>query len=242
MLQRDVVDQLHDEHGLADARTPEEAGLAAFRVRLKQVDDLDPGLEHLDFGRLLLERRGLAVDRQPVVGLDRTALVHRVADDVDHPAERMATDRNRDRLAEVDSGHPTYHAVRRLHGDAPRTALTEVLRDFGDDVDRYFPLVVVIEDPHRVVDGRQVSFRELHVDHRTDDLDHATFYLLVHSRSTPYSSSAWAPETISMSSLVMAAWRVRLYTSVRCLIMSWAFFVAASIAVIRAACSAAAES
>ena len=45
---RDVVDQLHDEDGLADAGAAEEAGLAALRVRLEEVDDLDPRLEHLD--------------------------------------------------------------------------------------------------------------------------------------------------------------------------------------------------
>jgi hypothetical protein len=49
VLQRDVVDQLHDEHGLADARPAEEARLAPFHVRLEKVDDLDAGLEHLDF-------------------------------------------------------------------------------------------------------------------------------------------------------------------------------------------------
>jgi hypothetical protein len=36
----DVVDQLHDEHSLADAGAAEEADLAALLVRRKQVDDL----------------------------------------------------------------------------------------------------------------------------------------------------------------------------------------------------------
>src|SRR6185503_18890587 len=40
---RDVVDQLLDQHGLADARAAEQADLAALRVRAKQVDDLDAG-------------------------------------------------------------------------------------------------------------------------------------------------------------------------------------------------------
>src|ERR1039458_2552699 len=38
---RDVVDELHDEHGLSDARAAEEAGLAAARVGFEEVDDLD---------------------------------------------------------------------------------------------------------------------------------------------------------------------------------------------------------
>ena len=59
VLLGDVVDQLQDEHGLADAGAAEQAGLAALGVRLEQVDDLDAGLEHLDLGRLLVERRRL---------------------------------------------------------------------------------------------------------------------------------------------------------------------------------------
>ncbi len=40
----DIVDQLHDEHGLAHAGASEEADLAAFAVRLEQVYDLDTGI------------------------------------------------------------------------------------------------------------------------------------------------------------------------------------------------------
>jgi hypothetical protein len=37
----DVVDELHDDDGLADAGAAEQADLAALQVRLEQVDDLD---------------------------------------------------------------------------------------------------------------------------------------------------------------------------------------------------------
>ena len=63
----DVVDQLHDQNGLADAGAAEQAGLAALGVRLEEVDDLDAGLEHLDVRRLLVEPRRLAMDRQVVL-------------------------------------------------------------------------------------------------------------------------------------------------------------------------------
>jgi hypothetical protein len=39
----DVVDQLHDDHGLADPGTAEQPDLAAFGVRRQEVDHLDPG-------------------------------------------------------------------------------------------------------------------------------------------------------------------------------------------------------
>src|ERR1700756_3924631 len=37
----DVVDQLLDQHGLADAGAAEQADLAALRIRGKKIDDLD---------------------------------------------------------------------------------------------------------------------------------------------------------------------------------------------------------
>ena len=49
----DVVDQLLDEHRLADARAAEQADLAALGVGREQVDDLDAGDEDLGFRRLI---------------------------------------------------------------------------------------------------------------------------------------------------------------------------------------------
>ena len=58
----DVVDQLLDEHGLADAGAAEQADLAALGVRREQVDDLDAGDENFGFGRLIGIERRSAVD------------------------------------------------------------------------------------------------------------------------------------------------------------------------------------
>ena len=67
---RDALDHLLDEDGLADARTAEEADLAALHVRGEQVDDLDAGLEQLRLRLELVEGRGLAVDRPALGDLD----------------------------------------------------------------------------------------------------------------------------------------------------------------------------
>ena len=74
---RDVVDQLHDDDGLADAGAAERADLAALEERADQIDDLDAGREHLRRGRLLDERRGRTVNRVVLLGPHRAALVHR---------------------------------------------------------------------------------------------------------------------------------------------------------------------
>ena len=63
VLPGDVVDQLLDEHRLADAGAAEEADLAAADEGRDQVDDLDARLEDLHLRREVLERRRVAVDR-----------------------------------------------------------------------------------------------------------------------------------------------------------------------------------
>ena len=58
----DVVDQLHDDHGLADAGAAEQADLAALGIGREQVDDLDAGDEDRGLGRLVGIGRRLLMD------------------------------------------------------------------------------------------------------------------------------------------------------------------------------------
>ena len=62
--------------------------------------------------------------------------VHRLAEDVQHAAERLRSDRHRNRLAEVNDRHAALHAVGRLHRDRADAVLAQVLLDLDDDVDR----------------------------------------------------------------------------------------------------------
>ena len=121
VLQGDVVDQLHDEDGLADAGAAEQAGLAALGVGLQQVDDLDAGLEHLD--RRSTARRTTGASRW--IG-QRSLVSHGpssstgLADDVEDAAERLAADRHRDRLARCRS--PSCRAPCRRWAASRRSA------------------------------------------------------------------------------------------------------------------------
>ena len=214
MLFGHVVDQLHNQNGLTDAGATEQACLAALGVRLEEVDDLDTGLEHLDIGGLLVEPRRLAVNRQAMLGVDRSFIVDRLAEDVQDPAERLAPDRHHDRTTCVDRFHPPHHAVGRLHGDAANLVLTDVIGDLRDDVDRNLAQLAVVDDADGVVDRREVAFLEFDVERRSDNLNHLADalrlgFVVCHVFSVVY-CAADAPETISMISLVMAAWRMRL--------------------------------
>ena len=70
----DIVDQFHDQHGLADARAAEQADLAALGVRREQVDDLDAGFENLRFRRLFGIGRSRLVNGAAGVVADRARL------------------------------------------------------------------------------------------------------------------------------------------------------------------------
>ena len=99
VLRRNIVDKLLDQHGLADTGTAEETDLAALRVRFQKVDNLDTCLQHLDHRALILERRSLAVNapelRSLIVIQGRTA-VERLSERVEHTAEHVLADRNKD--------------------------------------------------------------------------------------------------------------------------------------------------
>ena len=204
---RNVVDQLHDQHGLADAGAAEQADLSAFRIRGKKIHDLDAGDEDLRLGRLLGVERRVLVDRARLFVRHRAGLVDRFADHVDDAAKAALADRHRDRQASIGdvlSAHETFGGV---HGDGAHGRFAEMLGDFEHE-----PLALVLR-LQRVQDRRQVAV-ELHVDDGADDLgDFSDGVGLGGGHSLPLVKSrhsASAPEMISISSLVIIAWRVRL--------------------------------
>ena len=98
----DVVDQLHDDDGLADACATERADFAALQERADQIDDLDAGGEHLRARWIDRPSGGAgAMNGITFVGLDRALLVHRLAGDIEHAAHDAFADRHGDRRAGI---------------------------------------------------------------------------------------------------------------------------------------------
>ena len=158
----DVVDEFHDEHGLADTGTAEQANLATLGVRGEHVNDLDASDEHLGFDLHVDERRGVGVDGGDLVAGDGATLVDRLADDVHDAAEGAVADRDLDRVAGVNDLLATDEAFGTVHGDGADCVLAKVLRDFEDEADG------VVLDLEGVEDRRQ-GVVELDVDDGTDD-------------------------------------------------------------------------
>ena len=164
----DVVDQLHDDDGLADAGAAERANLAALQEGADQIDDLDPGGQHFRRRRLIRERRSGAMNRVVLLGLDGSPFVDRVAGHVEHSAHHPVADRHRDRPAAVGDAVATLEPFGSGHRDRAHPAVAEVLLHFQRQRHRLvLNRVVALQ---RVVNRRQ-RVGKLDVDHRTDHLN-----------------------------------------------------------------------
>ncbi len=179
----DVVDQLMNQHGLADAGAAEQADLAALCVRAQQIDNLDAGHENFRDWLLIDEGwRGLvngALRRR----FDRARFIHRLADDVQDAAERLFADRHRDWRAGVDHILAAHQTVGCVHGDRAHGGFPQVRRHFQNQA------IAAVRGFKRIVDIGQITV-ELDVDDGADYLRHAALDLLCHlfsSSSVPSS-------------------------------------------------------
>ena len=169
VLFRDVVDQLENRDGLADAGAAEQADFSAASERANQVEDLDAGLEDFRLGRLVGKRRRVAMYRHQRSAGDRPALVDRGAGHVHDAAERAWADRHRDWRAGVVGFHPAHEPVGRVHRDAAHGVLAHVLLHFEHEITGLVADGGVGDEQSRE-DRRQRAGAELDVNHVAEDL------------------------------------------------------------------------
>ena len=166
----DVVDELLNDDGFADAGASEQANLAAACIGRQQIDDLDPGDQNLGLGRLIGVKRSRLVNGAPLGRLHGACLVDRLADDVDDASERGVAHRHGDRLAGVDDLLAAHQALGDIHGDRPNRGFAEMLRHF-----QHQPVALVL-GLERVQDRRQV-IGKLHVNHGADHLRNSSRFV-----------------------------------------------------------------
>ena len=160
----DVVDELLDEHSLADTGTTEKTNLATTSVGGEEVDDLDTGLQDLGGSGLVDERGGVGVDGEELDALDGTTLVNGLANDVHDTAKGGGTDGDTDGGAGVDDLLATDKTLSTVHGNSADRVLAEVGSDLEDET-----TTVEVDDLEGVEDGGEVFGLELNVDDSTDD-------------------------------------------------------------------------
>src|SRR4051794_7084430 len=168
MLLGDVADQLLDDDRLAHAGAAKDADLTALGKGRDQVDNLQAGFEHLRRRRQVFELRRGTVDRVIGLGLDRLLLVDRLAQDVEHAAERRGSNGNADRRARVDGLCATRQSVGRGHGNGAHPVVAEMLLDLADERGTG-PLQL-----YGIEDRRQMAGRKFDVNDWTGDRDDGT--------------------------------------------------------------------
>ena len=192
----DVVDEFHDERGLANARPSKQADLAASRIGCQKVDHLDAGLEKLGHGGEACEGRRVAVDLRQR-GFDGPQLVDGTAQHVDHAAEHRLAHRHADAAPRISHGGAAAHAVGGLQRDAAHHA--------GRGVCRNLHVFAVGADEQIAHLGRLAL--KLHVEHGAANLDDDPLVCPIPHSCVPPCESASAAPVISEISLVMALCR-----------------------------------
>jgi hypothetical protein len=159
----DVVNQLHDEHGLADTGTTEKTNLTTLGVRSQKINNLNTSNQDILTGTLVNEGWGISVNWSELVSFDGTTLVNWLTDHIDNSAESLWADWHENWLLGVADWLATDETLSGVQSNGSDVVATQVLGDLehesvGDTLDL-----------QSVENWRQGTL-ELHVDDGTNDL------------------------------------------------------------------------
>ncbi len=211
VMQGDVVDQLHDNHGLAYTGAPEQTHLSAFGIGLQQVNDLNAGFQHFRLGFLLFERWSRPVNGIRFLGGYRAESINRITQHVHDPTQRLATHGHRDGTTRIPDFQAAHQSVRGGHRHGPRPVLSQMLGNLHGQF--HATVLAVAGNLERVINIGQMTGGKLHVHHGPDDLnDFSCFraHLMTPFLTDAVYFNASAPPTMSINSFVIAACRVLL--------------------------------
>merc|ERR1719449_410474 len=130
----DVVNQLHDQHSLADSSTAEETNLTSLGIGGKEVDNLDTSDKDLLLNTHVLELGGVSVDGLPLVSVNGAPLVNGISDHVDDSAESLGSNGNHDGVAGVVDNISSNETLGTVHSNGPDGILSKVLGDLQDEL------------------------------------------------------------------------------------------------------------
>src|SRR5215203_5553318 len=116
MLLGNVVDQLLDNYGLADAGTAEDADLTALTERCDEIDNLDTGLKDLRCRLLFNQRGGRPMNRITSLGVHGARIVDGLAEHIENAPQCSFADRHGNGRAEVNRLGATPKALSGPHG------------------------------------------------------------------------------------------------------------------------------
>lgn len=159
----DVVDELHDEHGLSDSGSSEQSDFSSLGVGGHQIDDLNTGDEDFVTLSLFDESWGFSVDGELYLGVDWSSLIDGLSDDVHNSSEALWSDWDHDWASGIFDGLSSDETIGSVHGNGSDSGVSQVVGDFQDQ------LSINSFNFEGVQDSWQGSI-ELDIDDGTDDL------------------------------------------------------------------------
>ncbi len=101
-----------------------------------------------------------------------THVVHRLADHIQHAAQRFLAHRDGDRMTQVFNRHAANQAIGRLQSDGAHPTLADVLRHLADDVKPFRYDETLTGKAERRADDGNLAFGKFHVLVRSGHLNH----------------------------------------------------------------------
>jgi len=167
MLLGDVVDKLHNKHGLTDTGTPEESNLTSTSVWVNKVNNLDTGHKNLCLGLLLSESWGISVNWESLCGVNWSTLINWLANNVDDTAKETWADRHLDWGTSVNNSLATDQTISCVHSNGTDGVLSKMLSNLEDNTDIVFLNLKGVQDRWKLA-------IELNVNDGTNDLSYGT--------------------------------------------------------------------
>ena len=119
VFRRNVVNQFHDENGLAYAGAAEQADLAAFGIRSDEVDDLNARFENFRTRRLVFKFRSRPMDRPIIFSFYYFVyLVDGLTENVENTSQHALANGNLNGAARIFRSHAAYETICRTHSNA----------------------------------------------------------------------------------------------------------------------------
>mmetsp|Transcript_22005 Transcript_22005/g.31929 ORF Transcript_22005/g.31929 Transcript_22005/m.31929 type:complete len:285 (+) Transcript_22005:634-1488(+) len=125
-----VVDELHDDHGLAHTSTTKQTNLSSLGVGGQQVHHLDTGHQNLLGLTLLCKKRGCVMDGSLVFGFNWPPFVYRLADDIHNTTKGFWAHGNHNGFSSIIAALATNETLSTVHSNGSYNVLAQMLGNF----------------------------------------------------------------------------------------------------------------
>jgi hypothetical protein len=127
-----IIDKLHDQHGLTDTCTTEQTDLTTLAVRFKEVNHLNTGIQNLCADRKIIERRCRLMDRTEIIAVKSRETVNCITDNVKKTTLHLRTGGNSDRTFKIIHSDTSLQAISTFHSHTTHRILSDMLLNLED--------------------------------------------------------------------------------------------------------------